>query len=98
MMAKVIVGHHDACGHEDQEVQQPPRPPCHQHNKRSYGGAQPEARLRNAPTYDLRQKINKVHDARDIIEARKKDREKGRCDVNKSDRFSAFTANITDCS
>jgi hypothetical protein len=56
-----------ACGNTEQEVQQPPR------NKRGakHHGQDPvEANLHDAPTIDLRQKINKGRDAQLVIEAR----------------------------
>jgi hypothetical protein len=47
------------------------------------------------PTVDLRQKINEGHDARDIINSRRRERGGDSPDINDSDRFPAFTRNIT---
>jgi hypothetical protein len=84
------------CGNDEQEVQQSTRQPRNQHGARSEGQAPLEASLHDAPTIDLRQKINDGRDARHIIEARRKDHT-GRChDNDDSDRFPTFTSNITD--
>ncbi|RLM99424.1 hypothetical protein C2845_PM06G27450 [Panicum miliaceum] len=50
----------------------------------------------NASTIDLRQKINDGRNARRIIEARRRDRPDRYHDADDSDRFPAFTSNITD--
>jgi hypothetical protein len=51
------------------------------------------------PIVDLRQKINEGHDARDVINLRRHERGGDPHDVDDSDRFPAFTHNITsrDC-
>jgi hypothetical protein len=51
------------------------------------------------PTVDLRQKINEGCDARDIIDSRFHERNGDPHDIDGSDRFLAFTRNITsrDC-
>jgi hypothetical protein len=55
-----------------------------------------EANLHDAPTIDLRQKINEGRDTRLVIEARRRDHT-GRCDNDDdSDRLPAFTTSITD--
>jgi hypothetical protein len=56
----------------------------------------PEASLQNAPTVDLRQKINDDHNPRRIIEARRRDRPDIYHDTDDSDRFPAFNSNIID--
>jgi hypothetical protein len=72
-------GQQSACGNVDQEVQQPPRLPCSQHNARPQAEAQPKANLKNAPMADLRRdRPGRYHIADD------------------SDRFPAFTSNVTD--
>jgi hypothetical protein len=45
---------------------------------------------------DLRQKINEGRDARRIIESRRRDHTGRYHDNDDSDRFTAFTSNITD--
>jgi hypothetical protein len=85
-------GHSSMHGNNEQEVQQPPR---NQHGARHHGQKPVEDNLHDAPTVDLRQKINKGHDARLIIEARRRDRP-GRYHDNDGDRFPAFTTSITD--
>jgi hypothetical protein len=86
-------GHPSACGNNEQEVQQPTR---NQHGARHHGQDPIEANLQDAPTIDLRQKINKDRDARLVIEARRRDRTGRRHDDDDSDRFLAFTTSITD--
>jgi hypothetical protein len=76
-------------------VQQSICPPHNWHNARPQGEAPPEARLQNAPTIDLRQKINDGRDVRRLIEARRRDQPDKYPDANDSDRFPAFTSNIT---
>jgi hypothetical protein len=50
------------------------------------------------PITDLRQKINKGRDARNVTtEARCWERGDDFCDIGDSDRFLAFTRNITTC-
>jgi hypothetical protein len=71
-------------------------PPCSRHDARPQGEAPPEASLQNTPTVYLRKKINDGRDAWRIIEARRRDRPDTYRDANDSDRFSAFTSNITD--
>jgi hypothetical protein len=45
---------------------------------------------------DLRQKINEGHDARLVIEARRRDHTGRHHDDDDSNRFPAFTTSITD--
>jgi hypothetical protein len=71
-------------------------PPRDQHDARSQGEAPPEASLQNAPTIDLRQKINDDHDAQHIIKAWRRDRSDRYHGTDDSDRFPTFTSNITD--
>jgi hypothetical protein len=86
-------GHPSTRGNNEQEVQRSTR---NQHGARHQGQDLLEASLHDTPTIDLRQKINKGHDTRCVIESRKRDRI-GRChDDYDSDRFPAFTNSITD--
>jgi hypothetical protein len=84
-------------GNDEQEVQQSTRQPRNQRGARPEGQALLEASLHDTPTIDLRQKINNGRDARRIIEVRRRDRT-SRCHDNDDDsnRFPAFTSNITD--
>jgi hypothetical protein len=86
-------GHPSVRGNNEQEVQQPTR---NQRGARHQDQDPLEASLHDAPMIDLRQKINEGHDARRVIEARRRDRTGGHHDDNDSDRFPAFTSNITD--
>jgi hypothetical protein len=80
-------GHLSARGNDEQEVQQSTRQPRNQLGARPQGQAPLEASLHDAPTIDLRKKINDSHDARRIIKARRRDCT-GRChNDNNSDRF-----------
>jgi hypothetical protein len=72
------------------------RPPRNQHDARPQGEAPTEASLQNAPTIDLRQKINDGRDTRRIIEARRRDRPDRYHNADDRDRFPAFTSSITD--
>jgi hypothetical protein len=85
-------GHPFARGNNEQEVQQPTR---NQHGARHHGQDPLEANLHDAPTIDLRQKINEGHDARLIIEERRRHHTGRRHDDDDSDRFPVFTTSIT---
>jgi hypothetical protein len=63
---------------------------------RHHGQDLVETNLHDAPTVDLRQKINEGRDARLVIEARRRDRTVRHHDDGDSDRFPAFTTSITD--
>jgi hypothetical protein len=76
-------------------VQQLMRPPRNRHDARPQGEAPSKASLQNTPTIDLKQKINDGRDAWHIIEARRRDRPDRYHDADDSDRFPAFTSNIT---
>jgi hypothetical protein len=82
-------GHLFAYGNNKQEVQQST---CNQCGARHQGQDPLEASLHDAPTIDLRQKINEGHDERCVIEARRRDHTGGRHDDDDSDRFPAFTS------
>jgi hypothetical protein len=86
-------GHPSVCGNNEQEVQQLPR---NQHGARHHGEDPVVANLHDAPTIDLRQKINKGRDARLVIEARRRDHTGRHHDDDDSDRFPAFTTSIID--
>ncbi|RLM62141.1 GAG-POL precursor [Panicum miliaceum] len=86
-------GHPSARGNNEQEVKQPT---YNQRRARHQGHDPLEANLHEAPTIDLRQKINKGRDARLVIKARTRDRTGRRHDDNDSDCFPAFTTSITD--
>jgi hypothetical protein len=86
-------GHLSARGNNEQEVQQSTR---NQRGARHQGQDPLEASLHDAPKIDLRQKINKGHDARCVVESRRRDHT-GRChDDDDNDRFPIFTTSITD--
>jgi hypothetical protein len=84
-----------SCGNIEQEVQQSTRQPRNQRDARPQGQASPDASLHDAPTSDLRQKINDGRDTRRIIEARRRDHPDRYHDDDDNDRFPAFTFNIT---
>jgi hypothetical protein len=86
-------GHPSARGNNEQKVQQPPH---NQRGARHHGQDPLEANLHDAPTIDLRQKINEGHDAQLVIEVRRRDRTGRRHDDNDSDRFPSFSTSITD--
>jgi hypothetical protein len=86
-------GHPSARGNNEQEVQQSNR---NQYGARHQGEDPLEANLHDAPTIDLRQKINEGRDARLVIEARRRDRTGRHHDDDDSDRFPGFNASITD--
>jgi hypothetical protein len=73
-------------------VQQPTH---NQRGARHQGQDLLEANLHDAPTIDLRRKINEGRDARCVIEARRREPIGGHHDDDNSDRFPAFTSNIT---
>jgi hypothetical protein len=77
-------------------VQQSTRPPRNRRDAIPQGEAPPEASLQDAPTIDLRQKINDGRDARRIIEERRRDRPIRYHNDDDNDRFLAFTSNITE--
>jgi hypothetical protein len=77
-------GHPSARGNNEQEVQQSTR---NQHGARHQGQDPLEANLHDAPTIDLRQKINEGRDARSVIESRRRDRTDNFHDDDNSDRF-----------
>jgi hypothetical protein len=79
-------------------VQQLMRPPRNRHDERPQGEAPPEAKLQNASTVDLKQKINDGRDMQRIIKARRRDRTDRYHNADDSDCFPAFTSNITDWS
>jgi hypothetical protein len=81
------------CGNNEQEVQQSTR---NQRGARHQGQDPLEASLHDAPTIDLREKINEGRDARLVIESRRRDRIDRCHDDDNSDRFPTFTSNITD--
>jgi hypothetical protein len=81
-------------GNDEQEVQQSTRQPYNQHGARPQGQAPLEASLHDAPTIDLRQKINDGRDAQRVIEARRRDHIDKYHDDN-NDHFPTFTSNIT---
>jgi hypothetical protein len=86
-------GHPSAHGNNEQEVQQPTH---NQHGARHHGQDPLEANLHNAPTIDLKRKINEGHDARLVIEARRRDCTSRRHDDDDNDRVPAFTTSIID--
>ncbi|RLM91751.1 hypothetical protein C2845_PM08G12140 [Panicum miliaceum] len=67
-------GHPSARGNDEEEVQQSTHQPRNQRGARPQGQAPLEASLHDAPTINLRQKINDGRDARSVIEARRRDR------------------------
>jgi hypothetical protein len=80
-------------GNNEQELKQSTH---NQLGARHQGQDLLEASLHDAPTIYLRQKINEGRNVRRVIEARRRDRT-GRChDDDHSDRFPAFTSNVTD--
>jgi hypothetical protein len=85
--------HPSTRGNNEQEVQQPPR---NQHGARQHGQDPVEANLHDAPTIDLRQKINEGHKERLVIKARRRDHTNRHHDDNDSDRFPTFTTSISD--
>jgi hypothetical protein len=89
-------GHPSTRGNTEQEVQQSTRQPHNQHGARPLGQAPPKASLHDAPTIDLRQKINDGRDARRIINTRRRDRPDRYHDDDDNDHFPAFTSNITE--
>jgi hypothetical protein len=89
-------GQQSARGNIKKEVQQSTYPPRNRRDARPQGEAPPEASLHDAPTIDLRQKINDGRDTRCIIEARRRDRSDRYHDDNDNDCFPAFTSNITE--
>jgi hypothetical protein len=80
-------------GNNEQEVHQPTR---NQRGARHQGQDPLEANLHDAPTIDLRQKVNEGRDVRLVIEARRRDRTGRHPDDDDSNRFPAFTTSITD--
>jgi hypothetical protein len=86
-------GHPSTHGNNEQEVQQPTRNQC---GVRHHGQDPLEANLHDAPTIDLRRKINEGRDTRLVIEARRRDRTGRQHNDNDSDHFPAFTTSITD--
>jgi hypothetical protein len=85
-------GHLSARGNNEQEVEQSTR---NQHGARHHGQDPFEANLHDAPTVDLRQNINEGHDARLVIEARRRDHTTRHHDDDDSGRFPAVTTSIT---
>jgi hypothetical protein len=85
----------------DQEEQQSPRLPGNHQIARPQGGGHFEGGqghhrdLHELTIVDLRQKINEGRDARDIIDSRHQERGGDFHDIDNSDRFPAFTHNIT---
>jgi hypothetical protein len=85
----------------DQKVQQHPRQSGNRQVARSQAGGHSAGahdhygNLRDLPVVDLRQKINEGLDARDIIYSRRHECGGDPHDVDNSDRFPAFTRNIT---
>ncbi|RLM54709.1 hypothetical protein C2845_PM10G14270 [Panicum miliaceum] len=86
-------GHSSACGNNEQEVQQPTR---NQRGARHQGQDPVAANLHDAPTIDLRQKINEGCDAWLVIDAKRKDRTGRHHHDDDINRFPAFTTSITD--
>jgi hypothetical protein len=89
-------GQQSVRGNVKQEVQQSMHPPRNRQNARPQGEAPPKASLQNAPTIDLRQKINEGRDTWCIIEARRRDRPDRYHDDDDNDRFPTFSLNITE--
>jgi hypothetical protein len=86
-------GHLSTCGNNKQEVQQPPR---NQRGGRHHSQDPVEANLHDAPTVDLKQKINEGCDTRLVIEARRRDRPARYHKNDDSNCFPAFTTSIAD--
>jgi hypothetical protein len=87
-------GHPSARGYNEQGVQQSTR---NERGARHQGQVPLEASLHDAPTIDPKQKINEGRDAWRVIESRRRDRtDRYHDDDDDSDRFPAFTSNITD--
>jgi hypothetical protein len=85
-----------ACGNVEQQVQQSTRPPPNRRDARPQGEAPPEASLHDAPTIDLRQKINDGRDGQCIVKARRRDHPDKYHDDDNNDHFPAFSSNITE--
>jgi hypothetical protein len=89
-------GHQSMRGNAEQEVQQSTRQPRIQRGARPQGHDPLKASLHDAPTIDLRQKINDGRDTRRIIKARRRNHPDRYDDDNDNDRFPTFTSNITE--
>jgi hypothetical protein len=83
-------------GNIEQEVQQSTRPPHNRRDAWPQGEAPPEASLHDAPTIDLRQKINDGRDVQRIIKARTRDHPVKYHNDDDNDCFPTFTSNITE--
>jgi hypothetical protein len=88
-------GQQSVRGNGELEVQQSSRLPHNRRGARPQGEAPPVASLHDTPTIDLRQKINDGHNARCIIEVRRRDRPGRYHDNDDNNHFPAFTSNIT---